>query len=279
MHTSAHASNNTFSQTAQPDNPQTNDLGNHANAHAENKAVNVDNTEVGKFTRLADEWWNRQGAFATLHDINPLRLNWIENKVQQVLGSGLTDKRVLDVGCGGGILAESMARRGAVVTGLDLGEENLKAASVHAAQSGLSDVLDYQHVAVETLAQRQQGEYDVVTCMEMLEHVPDPASIVKACFELLKPNGVCVLSTINRNPKAYLFAIIGAEYVLRLLDKGTHDYDKFITPAELDSMAMHSGFARHDLIGLHYNPITKRYWLAQNVNVNYMMAVKKPPQS
>lgn len=241
-----------------------------------NHSVNVDTAEVGKFTRLADEWWDRQGAFATLHDINPLRLNWIEDKVQHVLGSGLSGKRVLDVGCGGGILAESMARRGAVVTGLDLGEENLKAASVHAAQAGLTDTLDYQHVAVETLAQSHQGQFDVVTCMEMLEHVPDPASIVNACFELLKPNGVCVLSTINRNPKAYLFAIIGAEYVLRLLDKGTHNYDKFITPAELDSMAIHAGFIRHDLIGLHYNPLTKRYWLAQNVDVNYMMAVAKP---
>lgn len=243
------------------------------NAHS----VNVDAAEVGKFTRLADEWWSRQGAFATLHDINPLRLSWIEDKVRHVLGSGLAGKRVLDVGCGGGILAESMARRGAVVTGLDLGEENLKAASVHAAKTGLTDTLDYQHVAVETLAQSQPEQFDVVTCMEMLEHVPDPASIVKACFDLLKPNGVCVLSTINRNPKAYLFAIIGAEYVLRLLDKGTHDYDKFITPAELDSMATHAGFIRHDLIGLHYNPLTKRYWLAQNVDVNYMMAVKKLP--
>ena len=159
---------------------------------------------------------------------------------------------------------------------IDLGEENLKAASVHAEQSGLSHTLRYEYVAAEEFASRHKGQFDVVTCMEMLEHVPDPSAIVQACFDLLKPGGVCVLSTINRNPKSYLFAIIGAEYVLRLLDRGTHDYAKFITPAELDKMATISGFTRQNLIGLHYNPITKRYWLAQNVDVNYMMAVKKP---
>ncbi len=169
-----------------------------------------------------------------------------------------------------------MARRGAEVTGIDLGVENLKAASVHAEQSSLTDTLSYQHIAVERFAAQHTGQFDVVTCMEMLEHVPDPSAIVQACFDMLAPGGVCVLSTINRNPKSYLFAIIGAEYVLRLLDRGTHDYAKFITPSELDKMATNAGFTRQDIIGLHYNPITKRYWLAQNVDVNYMMAVQKP---
>ena len=190
--------------------------------------------------------------------------------------TSLAGKKIVDVGCGGGILSESMARRGAEVTGIDLGVENLKAASVHAEQSGLSDALSYQHIAVERFAAAHVGQFDVVTCMEMLEHVPDPSAIVQACFDMLAPGGVCVLSTINRNPKSYLFAIIGAEYVLRLLDRGTHDYAKFITPAELDKMAANAGFTRQDIIGLHYNPITKRYWLAQNVDVNYMMAVQKP---
>lgn len=236
---------------------------------------NVDPKELEKFTTIADQWWDKKGAFAPLHHINPLRLNWIAQNVQRGLGAELAGLKVLDVGCGGGILAESMARRGADVTGIDLGEENLKAASIHAQQSGLSDNLRYQYTPVEALAQTQAGQYDVVTCMEMLEHVPDPNSIVQSCFQLLKPDGVCVLSTINRNPKSFLFAIVGAEYVLKLLDKGTHDFHKFITPAELDKMAINTGFKRQDIIGLHYNPLTKNYWLAQNVDVNYMMAVKK----
>ena len=263
--------------------------------HTPNTIINVDPSEVEKFNNLAGEWWSNTGAFATLHEINPLRLNWIEENVKrgyqngsvirnsvsdetagQTAEQGLTGKKVLDVGCGGGILAESMARRGADVTGIDLGTENLKAATVHAEQSGLENTLRYQHIPVEELAKTHAGQFDVVTCMEMLEHVPDPSSIVQACFELLAPGGVCVLSTINRNPKSYLFAIVGAEYVLRLLDRGTHDYAKFITPAELDKMAITAEFVRQDIIGLHYNPLTKRYWLAQNVDVNYMMAVQKP---
>ncbi|MBH0095008.1 bifunctional 2-polyprenyl-6-hydroxyphenol methylase/3-demethylubiquinol 3-O-methyltransferase UbiG [Psychrobacter sp. NZS113] len=248
-------------------------------------AINVDPSEVEKFNKLASEWWSNTGAFATLHEINPLRLNWIEENVKRSYQSnnankaaetGLVGKKVLDVGCGGGILSESMARRGADVTGVDLGTENLKAAALHAEQSGLEDTLRYQHIPVETLAKTHAGQFDVVSCMEMLEHVPDPSSIVQACFDLLAPGGVCVLSTINRNPKSYLFAIVGAEYVLRLLDRGTHDYAKFITPAELDKMASNAGFVRKDIIGLHYNPLTKRYWLAQNVDVNYMIAVQKP---
>ncbi|ERL55678.1 bifunctional 2-polyprenyl-6-hydroxyphenol methylase/3-demethylubiquinol 3-O-methyltransferase UbiG [Psychrobacter aquaticus] len=261
-------------------------------------AINVDPSEVEKFNNLASEWWSNTGAFATLHEINPLRLNWIEENIKhgyqgyegyqndhdshnmaavnKTADTGLAGKKVLDVGCGGGILSESMARRGADVTGIDLGTENLKAAALHAEQSGLADTLRYQHIPVEDLAKTHAGQFDVVTCMEMLEHVPDPSSIVQACFELLAPGGVCVLSTINRNPKSYLFAIVGAEYVLRLLDRGTHDYAKFITPAELDKMAIDAGFTRQDIIGLHYNPLTKRYWLAQNVDVNYMMAVQKP---
>ena len=250
-----------------------------------NTTINVDLSEVDKFNKLASEWWDKTGAFATLHHINPLRLNWIEENVKRgyqgtdtdkTVEKGLAGKKIVDIGCGGGILAESMARRGADVTGIDLGTENLKAASLHAEQSDLNDVLRYQHIPVEDLAKTHAGQFDVVTCMEMLEHVPDPSAIVQACFDLLAPGGVCVLSTINRNPKSYLFAIVGAEYVLRLLDRGTHDYAKFITPAELDKMAGNAGFTRQDIIGLHYNPLTKRYWLAQNVDVNYMMAVQKP---
>ena len=284
------------SSSAQPMNNQSNnDSNDYANNELDNNAaasdfnqntaINVDASEVEKFNNLASEWWNKTGAFATLHEINPLRLNWIEENVKRGFMSadssktaemGLAGKKVLDVGCGGGILAESMARRGADVTGIDLGTENLKAAALHAEQSNLNDTLRYQHIPIEQLAATHAGQFDVVTCMEMLEHVPDPAAIVEACFTLLAPGGVCVLSTINRNPKSYLFAIVGAEYVLRLLDRGTHDYAKFITPAELDKMAITAGFTRQDIIGLHYNPLTKRYWLAQNVDVNYMMAVQKP---
>ena len=276
-------------------NPSLNEQANNSLDDTIATTINVDPSEVEKFNKLASEWWSNTGAFATLHEINPLRLNWIEENVKRgyqydsttkndnatqsinkTAETGLAGKKVLDVGCGGGILSESMARRGADVTGIDLGTENLKAAALHAEQSGLDHTLRYQHIPVEALAKTHAGQFDVVTCMEMLEHVPDPSSIVQACFKLLAPGGVCVLSTINRNPKSYLFAIVGAEYVLRLLDRGTHDYAKFITPAELDKMAVDTGFTRQDIIGLHYNPLTKRYWLAQNVDVNYMMAVQKP---
>lgn len=275
-------------------NPSLNEQANNSLDDTMATTINVDPSEVEKFNKLASEWWSNTGAFATLHEINPLRLNWIEENVKRgyqydsttkndnatqsinkTAETGLAGKKVLDVGCGGGILSESMARRGADVTGIDLGTENLKAAALHAEQSGLDHTLRYQHIPVEELAKTHAGQFDVVTCMEMLEHVPDPSSIVQACFKLLAPGGVCVLSTINRNPKSYLFAIVGAEYVLRLLDRGTHDYAKFITPAELDKMAVDTGFTRQDIIGLHYNPLTKRYWLAQNVDVNYMMAIQK----
>ena len=281
-----HQENNSMNNDI--DANKTNDISNVNNAASElnqNTAINVDASEVEKFNNLASEWWNKTGAFATLHEINPLRLNWIEENVKRGFIStdssktaemSLAGKKVLDVGCGGGILSESMARRGADVTGIDLGTENLKAAALHAEQSNLNDTLRYQHIPIEQLAATHAGQFDVITCMEMLEHVPDPAAIVEACFALLAPGGVCVLSTINRNPKSYLFAIVGAEYVLRLLDRGTHDYAKFITPAELDKMAVNAGFTRQDIIGLHYNPLTKRYWLAQNVDVNYMIAVQKP---
>lgn len=242
--------------------------------NATSPSRNVDLQEIQKFTDLANEWWNKSGAFAPLHQINPLRLNWIEEQTIRRQGSGLTGKTVLDVGCGGGILTHSLAERGATVTGLDLGEANINAARIHAAQSGRD--IKFDCVAVEEFAQAHADSFDVIACMEMLEHVPNPQSIIDACFTLLKPNGVLVLSTINRNPKSYLFAVIGAEYVLRLLPKGTHDYEKFITPAELDRFTERAGCKRQDLIGLHYNPITRHYWLAQNVDVNYMMAVYKP---
>jgi len=199
-----------------------------------------------------------------LHDLNPLRLDYIEQRV-----GGLAGKRVLDVGCGGGILAESMAQRGAQVLGIDLGEAPLAVARLHQLESGVA--LDYQRIAAEELADREPASFAVVTCMEMLEHVPDPASTIAACARLLEPGGHLFFSTINRNPKSYLFAIIGAEYVLRLLPKGTHDYRKFIRPSELDGWARAAGLSFHDLTGLHYNPLTRNYWLGPGVAVNYMV--------
>jgi 2-polyprenyl-6-hydroxyphenyl methylase/3-demethylubiquinone-9 3-methyltransferase len=201
--------------------------------------------------------------------INPLRLNWIDEHA-----GGLSGKKVLDVGCGGGILSESMARRGANVLGIDMGEAPLNVARIHAEQEGVQNI-QYRQVPVEQLAQEQAGQYDVVTCMEMLEHVPNPASIIQACQTLVKPGGHVFFSTINRNPKSYLFAIIGAEYVLRMLAKGTHDYSKFIKPSELAHDIRAANLKLKDMTGLHYNPLTKRYWLAQNVDVNYMVYTVK----
>lgn len=227
-------------------------------------AVNVDTTEINKFEALASRWWDPNSEFKPLHQINPLRLEYIDAIV------GLHGKKVLDVGCGGGILAESMAEKGAQVTGIDMGESNLGVAKLHLLESGLS--VDYQQVTAEEFAEQHVGEFDTVTCLEMLEHVPDPASVIKACAKLVKPGGHVFFSTINRNPKSYLFAIIGAEYILRLLPRGTHDFEKFIKPSELDDWIRAAGLQSKAITGLVYNPLTRVYSLnARDVDVNYMI--------
>ena len=228
---------------------------------------NFDAAELNKFSELAHKWWDKTSEFKPLHDINPLRLNYIDNAVS------LKGKTVLDVGCGGGILSESMAEKGAKVTGIDLGEKALKVAQLHSLDSGVT--VDYQLVAVEKLAEQQPASFDVVTCLEMLEHVPDPASVVAACAKLVKPGGHVFFSTINRNPKAYLFAVIGAEYVLNMLPRGTHDYVKFIKPSELASWMRLTGLSLVGQTGMSFNPITKHYWLDSDVSVNYMMHTTK----
>ncbi|GAA3908677.1 bifunctional 3-demethylubiquinone 3-O-methyltransferase/2-octaprenyl-6-hydroxy phenol methylase [Halomonas cibimaris] len=229
---------------------------------------NVDAAEVAKFEALADHWWDREGDFKPLHDINPLRLDFIDAR------AGLAGKRVLDVGCGGGILSESMAHRGAQVTAIDLGEAPLEAARRHAEESDVR--IDYRHVAVEALAEEMPGQFDVVTCMEMLEHVPDPASIIAACSRLLRPGGQAFFSTLNRTPKARALAIVGAEYILGLLPRGTHDYAKFIRPSEMAAWCRQSRLDVSEQTGLTYNPLTRRYRLApRDVSVNYMMACRK----
>ncbi len=233
---------------------------------------NVDAQEIAKFEALASKWWDTTSEFRPLHQINPLRLNWISDHVDANVG--LSGLRVLDVGCGGGILAESMARRGANVLGIDMGLAPLAVGRLHAEQEGVQGI-EYRQVPVEELALELPEQFDVVTCMEMLEHVPDPASIVEACMRLVKPNGYVFFSTINRNPKSYLFAIIGAEYVLRMLPRGTHEYQKFIRPSELAGYIRDAGLKLEDMIGLHFNPLTQNYWLAPNVDVNYMLATRK----
>ena len=225
-------------------------------------ALNIDHGEIAKFEELASRWWDRHGEFKPLHEINPLRLHYIDERVQ------LNGKQVLDVGCGGGILSESMAKRGAKVTGIDMGKAPLSVAKLHAMESEID--IDYQQITVEQLAETHAESFDAVTCMEMMEHVPDPASVINACKTLVKPGGSVFFSTINRNPKAYLFAIIGAEYVLNMLPKGTHDYAKFIKPSELDEWARQSALELHDIIGLSYNPLMKSYKLGADVDVNYM---------
>ena len=225
---------------------------------------NVDVQEISKFEELASRWWDPDSEFKPLHDLNPLRLDYIDQRV-----GGLVGKRALDVGCGGGILAESMAGRGAQVLGIDMGEAPLAVARLHQLESGVA--LDYQRITAEELAKLEPASFEVVTCMEMLEHVPDPALTIQACARLVKPGGHLFFSTINRNPKSYLFAIIGAEYVLRLLPKGTHDYRKFIRPSELDGWLRESGLNLLDLTGLHYNPLTRRYALGRDTSVNYMI--------
>jgi len=234
----------------------------------DNRSINVDHTEVNKFEALAARWWDPNSEFRPLHEINPLRLEYIDTI------ASLSGKKVLDVGCGGGILSESMAAKGAEVTGIDMGENNLAVARLHLLESG--ENVDYLQMPVEQLAQEQAGQYDIVTCMEMLEHVPDPASIIKACSQLVKPEGHVFFSTLNRNPKSYLLAIIGAEYVLKLLPKGTHDFEKFIKPSELDQWIREAGLSSRDITGLVYNPLTRVYRLdANDVDVNYMVHTRK----
>jgi 2-polyprenyl-6-hydroxyphenyl methylase / 3-demethylubiquinone-9 3-methyltransferase len=228
--------------------------------------LNADPSELEKFSQLAHRWWDATSEFKPLHDINPLRLDWINARAP------LNGKRVLDVGCGGGILAEAMTRAGATVKGIDLSDKALAVARLHGIESGVS--VDYESVSAEALAARQPQSFDVVTCMEMLEHVPDPALVVDACKTLVCPGGHVFFSTINRNPKSYLMAVIGAEYLLRLLPRGTHDYARFITPSELASDARKAGLSVYDMTGLHYNPVTRRYWLAGNTDVNYLMATR-----
>jgi len=223
---------------------------------------NVDHAEIAKFEALASRWWDPHSEFKPLHDINPLRLNWINDRV------GLSGKQVLDVGCGGGILAESMATLGATVTGIDMGEAPLAVAKLHLKESGVP--VAYRRVTAEELASEMPGAFDVVTCMEMLEHVPDPASTIAACARLVKPGGHVFLSTINRNPKSFLFAIVGAEYVLRLLPRGTHEYMKFIRPSELDRWTRAAGLSTREYTGMHYNPLTRQYSLGPGVDVNYI---------
>jgi len=233
------------------------------------KAVNVSQAEIDKFGALASRWWDPESEFKPLHAINPLRLGWIQS-----LAGGLAGKNVLDVGCGGGILSESMAVAGATVTGIDLAEKSLQVARLHGLETGVK--VDYQAIAVETLAERRPGSFDVVTCMEMLEHVPDPGSIVRACSTLVKPGGWVFFSTLNRNPKSFLFAIIGAEYVLRLLPRGTHNYESFITPSELGTAVRDAGLEVNSMRGMSYNPLTQVYSLGTDTSVNYLMATRKP---
>ncbi len=237
------------------------------NAHTNNvnaRTLNVDPAEIEKFEALASRWWDKESEFKPLHEINPLRLDYIDRRC-----NGLQDKKVIDVGCGGGILAESMALRGATVTGIDMGEAPLQVARLHKHESGVD--IDYQQITAEQMAEQHAGEFDVVTCMEMLEHVPDPASIIQACAKLVKPGGAVFFSTINRNPKSYLLAIVGAEYLLRMLPKGTHHYEKFIKPSELTSWTREAGLNARELTGMSYNPFSKRYSLGFDVDVNYLM--------
>lgn len=222
---------------------------------------NVDPEEIAKFEALAARWWDPTSEFKPLHDINPLRLKFIDQR------ANLSGKRVLDIGCGGGILAEAMAALGAEVTGIDLGRAPLAVAKLHLKESGRQ--VTYQQISAEELARQRPGAFDVVTCLEMLEHVPDPASTIQACSRLVKPEGQVFFSTINRNPKSWLFAVVGAEYVLNLLPRGTHDYMKFIKPSELERWARHAGLTIRELTGMHYNPLTRRYSLGPGVDVNY----------
>ena len=228
---------------------------------------NADQAELDKFSELAHRWWDPESEFKPLHDINPLRLEWIDRI------AGLAGQKVLDVGCGGGILVESMATRGAIVTGIDLSDKALSVARLHLLETG--EKVNYRKISAEELAAEMSGAFDVVTCMEMLEHVPDPASAVRACAQLVRPGGLVFFSTISRNPKSYLFAVIGAEYVLNLLPRGTHDYAKFIRPAELARYCREAGLAVSEVIGMTYNPFSKSYALDANTDVNYLMCSRR----
>jgi 2-polyprenyl-6-hydroxyphenyl methylase/3-demethylubiquinone-9 3-methyltransferase len=230
--------------------------------------TNVDHQEIDKFSELAHRWWDPESEFKPLHDINPLRLGWIGRH------GGLQGKKVVDVGCGGGILSESMAELGAQVTGIDLSEKALKVARLHLFESGLK--IDYRLTAAEDLAQEMPALFDVVTCLEMLEHVPDPASVIQACADLAKPGGWLFFSTLNRNPKSYLFAVLGAEYILNLLPRGTHEYAKFLRPSELAAFCRKAGLELQDIVGMTYNPFTKTYRLEADTDVNYLVACRKP---
>lgn len=223
---------------------------------------NVDREEIAKFEKLADRWWDPNSEFRPLHQINPLRLQWIDERAR------LKGKTVLDVGCGGGILTESMAALGANVTGIDMGKAPLAVAKLHLRESGRH--IDYLHTTAEAFAKKKPNTFDVVTCLEMLEHVPDPAAVIQACRQLVKPGGLVFFATINRTPKSFLFAIVGAEYVLNLLPRGTHEYRKFIRPSELEQWAREAGLVMRELTGMHYNPLARRYWLAPGVDVNYL---------
>lgn len=230
--------------------------------------LNFDQAELDKFSALASRWWDPESEFKPLHAINPLRLNWIQERTGPLAG-----KTVLDVGCGGGILSESMAKEGADVTGIDLADKSLTVARLHGLESGIK--VDYREISAEDLALQKPGHYDVVTCMEMLEHVPNPASIVQACATMVKPGGWVFFSTLNRNPKSFLFAIIGAEYVLNLLPRGTHSYESFIRPSELAAAIRQSGLELNSLAGLSYNPLTQHYSLNNDTSVNYLVATQR----
>ena len=225
---------------------------------------NVDPQEIAKFEAMSSRWWDKEGEFKPLHDINPARLNYINQR-----SGGLAGKQVLDVGCGGGILAESMAHEGAVVTGIDMGDANLTIAKMHLYESG--EKVNYQKITVENLAEEKPGQFDVVTCLEMLEHVPDPGSIIEACKKLVKPDGHVFFSTVNRNAKSYALAIIGAEYIMKLLPKGTHDYKKFIRPAELDQWIRQAELKTQHISGMTYNPFTGNCVLSDDTDVNYLV--------
>lgn len=230
---------------------------------------NADPAELAKFSDLAHRWWDTESEFRPLHQINPLRLGWIEDLTP------LKGKRVLDIGCGGGILADAMARQGAQVLGIDLSTKALKVAQLHALEANTQGV-EYREISAEALALEQPGSFDVVTCMEMLEHVPDPSSVVGACAALVKPGGHVFFSTINRNAKAFMFAIVGAEYVLSLLPRGTHEYAKFIKPSELAAYCRIAGLNLQQSKGMEYNPLSRHYWLSNDTSVNYMLATQKP---